>query len=134
DLRLEGFEKPNLFLDRLKQVESSASAQQLAKNAPDDKSSATDATPGAATPEPLPSTSVELIKGGALATDSLRGKVALINFWATWCVPCKAEIPYFNQFEKDYNSRGLEILGISLDEEGAAKVKPFLKDNPMNYR
>ena len=77
---------------------------------------------------------LSLIKGGELATDSLRGKVALINFWATWCVPCKAEIPMFNLFDKDYKERGLEIVGVSLDEEGAAKVKPFLKENPMNYR
>jgi thioredoxin:protein disulfide reductase len=133
DLRLEGFEKPNLFLARLKQVETSASAKQLAKNATDDKSPATDATPGSSAPKPLPSTSVELIKGGALQTDTLRGKVALINFWATWCVPCKAEIPMFNQFDRDYKSRGLEILGVSLDEEGADKVKPFLKQNPMSY-
>jgi peroxiredoxin len=48
-------------------------------------------------------------------------------------VPCKAEIPIFNRFEQDYKSRGLAIVGISLDEEGAAKVKPFLKQNPMNY-
>lgn len=135
DLRLEGFEKPDLFLTRMKQVESAPSVggQQLAKNAVDDKSPVSDATSGAASAEPLPSASVNLIKGGALATDSLRGKVALINFWATWCVPCKAEIPFFNQFHKDYNSRGLEVIGISLDEEGAAKVKPFLKENPMSY-
>ena len=133
DLRLEGFEKPNLFLSRMKQLESAAGTQQLAKNATDDKSPVADATPGSASVEPLPSVSLGLLKGGALATDSLRGKVALINFWATWCVPCKAEIPIFNQFYKDYQSRGLEVLGISLDEEGAAKVKPFLRENPMSY-
>jgi thiol:disulfide interchange protein DsbD len=135
DLRLEGFEKPNLFLARLKQVEFSpgSNTQALAKNAADGKGPVTDATPGGSSFEALPSVSLSLLKGGAIATDSLRGKVALINFWATWCVPCKAEIPWFNQFDKDYKARGLEVVGVSLDEEGAAKVKPFLKDNPMNY-
>lgn len=131
ELRLEGFEKPNLFLARMKQVESSTQA--LAKNATDGKGSVTDATSGGSPVEPMPSVNFSLIKGGTLSTDSLRGKVTLINFWATWCIPCKAEIPWFNQFENDYKSRGLEVIGVSLDEEGAAKVKPFLKDNPMNY-
>ncbi len=136
DLRLEGFEKPNLFLARLKQVEFSPSSttQTLAKNATDGKSPATDATAAGSTADVMPPVNLSLLKGGALSTDSLRGKVTLINFWATWCVPCKAEIPWFNQFDKDYKSRGLEIIGVSLDEEGAAKVRPFLKDNPMNYR
>ena len=62
-----------------------------------------------------------------------RGHVTVINFWATWCVPCKAEIPMFNQFDRDYKARGLEVVGIALDEEGAAKVRPFVKDNPMSY-
>ncbi len=136
DLRLEGFEKPNLFLTRMKQVEftPSSNTQTLAKNAADDKSPATDATAAGSTAAVMPSVNLSLLKGGALSTDSLRGKVTLINFWATWCVPCKAEIPWFNQFDKAYKSRGLEIIGVSLDEEGAAKVRPFVKDNPMNYR
>lgn len=134
DLRLEGFEKPALFLARLKQIEFTPkeSSQTLARNTGTEAGKVSDATPGTAT-EPLPAVSVNLLKGGQLTTDSLRGKVAVINFWATWCVPCKAEIPLFNQFDRDYKARGLAIIGIALDEEGAAKVKPFLKENPMNY-
>jgi thiol:disulfide interchange protein DsbD len=134
DLRLEGFEKPALFLARLKQIEFTpkVGGLKIVKDTGTETGKGLDARPGTAT-EPLPAVSLNLIKGGQLATDSLRGKVALINFWATWCVPCKAEIPTFNQFDKDYKARGLEIVGIALDEEGAAKVKPFLKENPMNY-
>ncbi|MGA9772586.1 MAG: cytochrome c biogenesis protein CcdA [Blastocatellia bacterium] len=131
DLRLEGFEKPNLFLARMKQVEFTPGP--MAISAADRKSPVADRTAAGSTSASMPSVNLSLLKGGSLSTDSLRGKVTLINFWATWCVPCKAEIPWFNQFDKDYKSRGLEIIGVSLDEEGAAKVKPFLKENSMNY-
>jgi thioredoxin:protein disulfide reductase len=135
ELRLEGFEKPAAFLTRMKQIEtaSSPAGQEIAKNAADEKRAVTDATPVSASAEPLPLLNLSLVDGGSLDTGSLRGSVTLINFWATWCVPCKSEIPIFNRFEQDYKSRGLAIVGISLDEEGAAKVKPFLKQNPMNY-
>jgi thiol:disulfide interchange protein DsbD len=135
--RLEGFEKADAFLARMKQVEFTpgASNQTLAKNVADEKGAVADATSGAssAAGEPLPAMSLKLLDGGALNIESLRGKVVVIDFWATWCVPCKAEIPTFNQLIKDYKDRGLEIIAVSLDEEGAAKVKPFLKENPMSY-
>ena len=120
DLRLEGFEKPDAFLARMKQVEFTPGAGNAVGA-------------GNAAGEPLPPVSLKLLEGGMLNVESLRGKVAVIDFWATWCVPCKAEIPTFNQLIKDYKGRGLEIVAVSLDEEGAAKVKPFLKENPMNY-
>jgi thiol:disulfide interchange protein DsbD len=133
ELRLEGFEKPALFLGRMKQVPAGQPATtQIAKARADDKAPLSDATPDGAGGM-LPALSLRLLSSGALNTEQLRGKVTVINFWATWCVPCKAEIPMFNQFIKDYKARGLEIVGISLDEEGAAKVKPFVKDNPMSY-
>lgn len=135
ELRLEGFEKPNLFLARMKQVEftPNSSTQTLAKNATDGKDPVSDATAAGSVVAVMPSVSLNLLNGGTLSTDSLRGRVTLINFWATWCIPCKAEIPWFNQFDKDYKSRGLEVVGVSLDEEGAAKVKPFVKNTSMNY-
>ncbi|HJQ26704.1 MAG TPA: cytochrome c biogenesis protein CcdA [Blastocatellia bacterium] len=133
DLRLEGFEKPPLFLGRMKQVPTGQPATaQIAKARADDKVPLSDAAAdggGGA----LPSLSLSLLNSGALNTEALRGKVTVINFWATWCVPCKAEIPMFNQFVKDYQARGLEIVGISLDEEGAPKVRPFVKANAMSY-
>lgn len=133
ELRLEGFEKPPVFLGRMKQVPSGGQpgATQVATTNADNKAPASDTATGAG--ETLPAVSMTLLNGGALNTETLRGKVTLINFWATWCVPCKAEIPMFNQLIKDHKARGLEVVGISLDEEGPAKVKPFVKENAMNY-
>lgn len=134
DLRLEGFEKPSVFLARMKRVESpsGATGTTLAKNITDGKAPVADAMPGS-TVEPAPAIALNLLSGGTVNLETLRGKVVLVDFWATWCVPCLSEIPMFNQLRRDYQSRGVEIIAISLDEEGAAKVKPFVKAHPMNY-
>ena len=137
ELRLEGFEKPNAFLDRMKQVESSAKPgdPKLALAAASETSARADATPGstAGSAEPLPAATLSLLDGGTLDLHSKKGKVLLIDFWATWCLPCISEIPIFNQLDKEYKARGFEVIAVSLDEEGASKVKPFLKQHPMNY-
>ena len=56
-----------------------------------------------------------------------KGQVVLVNFWATWCAPCKVEIPWMIEFQKKYSSRGFTILGASMDEEGKKAVNPFLE-------
>jgi thiol-disulfide isomerase/thioredoxin len=63
----------------------------------------------------------------------LKGKVVLVNFWATWCGPCRAEIPDFIEAYKANKGKGLEIVGIALDEDGWDKVLPFQSKNQMNY-
>jgi cytochrome c biogenesis protein CcmG/thiol:disulfide interchange protein DsbE len=55
-----------------------------------------------------------------------KGQVVLVNFWATWCEPCRTEIPWMIDFQKKYSSRGFTILGISMDEDGKKAVQPFL--------
>jgi thiol-disulfide isomerase/thioredoxin len=57
----------------------------------------------------------------------------VVNFWATWCVPCIQEIPSFNKLHKDFAAQGVAVLAISMDEEGAGRVQPFLKKHPMDY-
>jgi thiol:disulfide interchange protein DsbD len=61
------------------------------------------------------------------------GKVVVLNFWATWCVPCLQEIPSFNKLHKEFSPKGVAVIGVSMDEEGAARVQPFLKKHPMQY-
>jgi cytochrome c biogenesis protein CcmG/thiol:disulfide interchange protein DsbE len=72
--------------------------------------------------------------GNVIRLSDYKGKVVLIDFWATWCVPCKTEIPWFNEFERTYRDQGFAVIGISMDEDGWAKITPFLQRRPMDYR
>lgn len=71
--------------------------------------------------------------GASVKLSDYKGKVVLLNFWATWCGPCKIEIPWFMQFEKSYKDRGFMILGVSMDQDGWNAVRPFLSRIPINY-
>ncbi len=73
------------------------------------------------------------IDGAALDTASWKGKIVVLNYWATWCIPCRQEIPEFNKMQKELGSQGVQVVGINMDEEGAEAVKPFLKQIPMGY-
>ncbi|MDD5634003.1 MAG: TlpA disulfide reductase family protein [Candidatus Omnitrophica bacterium] len=62
-----------------------------------------------------------------------KGKVVIIDFWATWCPPCKMEIPHLNSLYKQYAKSGLEVIGIALDDGGAGVVRPFAEENKIEY-
>ncbi len=72
--------------------------------------------------------------GAAVKLSDLRGKVVLLNFWATWCGPCALEIPWFIEFEQQYRAQGLEVVGVSMDEDGWKVVKPYVQEHKVNYR
>ena len=74
------------------------------------------------------------LDGTPLRKSDLQGKVLLVNFWATWCAPCEIEIPWFIDFQKKYQDDGLEVIGISLDEEGPEKVKKYVAEHKVNYK
>jgi thiol-disulfide isomerase/thioredoxin len=81
----------------------------------------------------LPEIQLKDLNGATVELSQFRGKPVIINFWATWCGPCRFEIPMLNELHKKYSPRGLVIVGISTDEEGASIVKPFMKELPIEY-
>jgi peroxiredoxin len=71
--------------------------------------------------------------GTLIRISDLKGKVVVVNFWATWCGGCQVEIPWFVEFYNKYKKAGLEIIGVSLDADGWRAVGPYLKEKPIPY-
>ena len=72
------------------------------------------------------------MNGKDISLASLKGKVVLLNFWATWCGPCRLEIPWFVEFQEKYEDQGLRVVGISVDDPPEA-LPPFAKRFKVNY-
>lgn len=73
------------------------------------------------------------LSGEELRLSSLRGKAVLVSLWATWCAPCRAELPSMQALYADYQSRGLVILGIAMDPGGQEVVAPFVQEYKVNF-
>jgi thiol-disulfide isomerase/thioredoxin len=73
-----------------------------------------------------PNVTFKSLDGSDLDLRSLRGKVVVVNFWATWCEPCQIEIPWMIGFQQEYGPRGFTIVGVAMDDEGKSVVQPFV--------
>jgi len=80
-----------------------------------------------------PAFSIKDMTGKTITLDSLKGKVVVLNFWATWCPPCRAEVPDFVDVYNANKAAGLEILGISVDTNTASQVPEFVQKNKITY-
>jgi|SRR5215472_4133497 len=92
-----------------------------------------DLTP-AASRKPLPEVALTDSNGVSVALSAYKGRVVVLDFWATWCEGCKEEIPWFIEFQDKYNKTGLTVVGASLDEDGWKSVTPYLREHKLNYR
>jgi thiol-disulfide isomerase/thioredoxin len=72
------------------------------------------------------------LDGKDVTLASLKGKVVVVNFWATWCDPCREEIPWLIEFQQKYADKGFTLLGVAMDEEGKPVVQPFVQTTPFN--
>ena len=77
--------------------------------------------------QPAPELTLKDLNGKDVSLSDYKGKVILVNFWATWCEPCRLEIPWLIEMHQKYGPKGLVILGIALDEEGKSVVAPFVE-------
>ena len=83
--------------------------------------------------KPAPEFSLKDGDGKLVKLSDYRGKVVLLNFWATWCGPCQEELPWFREFQRDYKDRNFAVLGLSVDEDGWKAINPFLTHFTLNY-
>lgn len=73
------------------------------------------------------------LSGQMVRLSGFKGKIILLDFWATWCPPCRKEIPDFIQLQKQYSGKDFTVLGVALDDEGASVVKPLVQKLGVNY-
>ena len=84
--------------------------------------------------KPAPEFTLKDSNGATVHLSDYRGKVVLLDFWATWCNPCQVELPWFMEFEQSLKSKGFAVLGVSMDEDGWDVVKPYIQKRKINYR
>ena len=84
-------------------------------------------------PRPAPPFALTSLDGSSVSNESLKGGVVLLDFWATWCTPCRKAMPELQALHRRYAARGFTVVGISIDEGGPAKVRKHVKSNRITY-
>lgn len=82
---------------------------------------------------PAPNFTLETLDGKNLSLSDLRGKAVIVNFWATWCGPCKIETPWLVEFQNQYGAQGLQVVGVAMDDSGKDEIEKFAKEMGVNY-
>lgn len=95
-------------------------------------------TPVSTTPEKLqgqlaPDFTLTNLQGKSMKLSDFRGKAVLLNFWATWCEPCKVEMPWFVDLQKKYGPQGLQVLGVAMDDASPSEIESFAQKLGVNY-
>ena len=90
-------------------------------------------TPRNAKVTAAPDFTLESLDGKSMRLSDLRGKAVLLNFWATWCGPCKIETPWLVELQNQYGSQGLQVIGVAMDDSGKEDIAKFAKDMGVNY-
>ena len=80
-----------------------------------------------------PDFSLPSLDGKTVRLSDFRGKAVLLNFWATWCEPCKIEMPWIVDLQKKYASEGLQVVGVAMDDAGAEEITKFTQQMGVNY-
>jgi cytochrome c biogenesis protein CcmG/thiol:disulfide interchange protein DsbE len=90
-------------------------------------------TPGIGKSSDAPDFTLESLDGKSLRLSDLRGKAVLLNFWATWCGPCKIETPWLVDLQNQYGQNGLQVVGVEMGDDGKEEIAKFMKDMGVNY-
>jgi thiol-disulfide isomerase/thioredoxin len=83
--------------------------------------------------EAAPDFALQSLDGKTVHLSDFRGKAVLLNFWATWCSPCKIEMPWFVELQKQYGPQGFQIVGVAMDDASVGDIQDFAKEMGVNY-
>jgi thiol-disulfide isomerase/thioredoxin len=82
---------------------------------------------------PAPNFNLTTLDGQPVSLASLKGKVVMVNFWATWCVPCRQEMPHLEALYQRYNSLGFELLAVNVEKNNAEGARKWLEETPVTF-